>query len=232
MQVDYTDLAMVSRIRVEVRGGSMEAAEKVAFLVLEHARQAGYLEGVVPDGGEWSDHFFNAPNMTRKSGEGPEPWTELGMLYAGRLAFTFQPMVASGGLRQYGYTVEPGGEHAPIPPHGEHGFIVLDRQRPVTRENSWDGLPPWQPPDGTVAETGEDVLDDIRKRPDVIEVSASMSVQRASGGVWVVGVVFDARPPVNGRGETLLDAALDALARCSEPLEGAQKVAAERIAGI
>ena len=94
MSEDMTrpQIAMVSRIRVEVRGESMEAAESVAFSALDHARMAGILEGYVPTLGEYTDHHFGRPNILRKMEDGPEVWSELGLSYSGRLSFTFEPM--------------------------------------------------------------------------------------------------------------------------------------------
>lgn len=152
--MDTSDLAMVSRIRVEVRGGSMEAAEKVAFMLLDHARMAGYLEGVVGSSSEYTDHFFNRPAVTKKfDGGPPEPWGELGLPYAGRLSVAFEPGVVSGGIRQFGKLVferelaEPGeaeeGEGGYKRFDGDTGSLaeitagsmVLIRERPVTRES-------------------------------------------------------------------------------------------------
>jgi hypothetical protein len=149
--METSDLAMVSRIRVEVRGGSMEAAEKVAFLALTHAKMAGFLEGIVPESGAYTDHFFNYPQMTGKPTDPPDPWSELGLRYAGRLTFSFEPMVVRGGLKLYGYKVirddRQGPEDRWPSDNGEdvtEQVIVLPRAYEVTREHSWEGTPSYE----------------------------------------------------------------------------------------
>jgi hypothetical protein len=141
--MDNSDLAMVSRIRVEVRGGSMEAAERAAFLLFEHAKMAGYLEGICPQSGEWTDHHFDRPEMRAKIGDAPEAWGELGLPYAGRLTFTFEPEVTGGGLKQFGYTVLgvdrdattiEGPNADPVVDQVAQGTLVRPAGRDVTRE--------------------------------------------------------------------------------------------------
>lgn len=146
--MDTTDLAMVSRIRVEVRGGSMEAAERVAFLLLGQVQMVGWLEGVTPQSGEYTDHHFHRPNMTMKFTDPPEPWSELGLPYAGRLVFTFEPSVMSGGIPQSGFEVTQIEDYRPHGLHGHEGsdkellrsdvskhVIVLDRKNKVVDQD-------------------------------------------------------------------------------------------------
>lgn len=225
MGVNFSDLAAVSRIRVEVRGGSMEAAEKAAFAILTHAQMAGYLEGLCPQGGNYTDHHFDRPIVKRTMGDGPEVWTELGLPYAGRLTFTYEPEVVRGGLQQYGFKVE---QVEPFAPTEGNGFIVLDRLVPVTREHSWDGRPPWRPPFGV--ETAESVIEDIRSITDVIGVTGKVGADGAS-----VSVEMDGWSTVTRGAETLHEAAniaRDAVIEVLRAAEEREATAEEIIANI
>jgi len=170
------EIAMVSRIRVEVRGETMQAAERAAIEALDHARMAGILEGYVPTLGEYTDHHFNMPGMTAKPDDQPEPWRELGLPYYGRLSFTFAPMAVYGGLKQYGHRVEMADGNSPA----EDGFghIVLLRQRPVTRENTWEVSPLRDAAD----ETGEAILIDIRSIKEAREGTPCGAGRRRPAG--------------------------------------------------
>lgn len=124
------DSAMVSRVRVDVRGGSMEDAEHAAFEMLEQFLMLAKLEGWSSGTGEWSDHHFFRPEVTSKREDEPEAWTELGLPYVGRLAFTFEPGVQSGGV--------PQGEDLEVTDvDGEvvtDTVIVLGRKQPLAPE--------------------------------------------------------------------------------------------------
>lgn len=196
------EIAMVSRLRVEVRGESMQAAEAVAFMALDHARLAGVLEGFASDTGSYGDHHFNRPEVTRKYGDGPEPWTELGLPYYGRLSFVFEPQSAWGGLRQVGFQVEREEDGPRYPGDEDHGYIVLPRRLPVTREHQWEVSPLRD----TANETGESILADIRSIHDVVGVTAALSEERI-----VVNVSMDGWENVYATADTLREAA--ALAR-------------------
>lgn len=198
------EIAMVSRIRVEVRGETMEAAEKVAFAALGHARMAGLLEGYVPQIGSYTDHFFNRPNVTVDRGEVPEAWSELGLPYYGRLSFLFEPEASVGGLKQIGFDVAQvaGPDHPlPLPPVSEHGYIVLERQRPVAREYMWERGPLGD----HQGETGESILEDIRSIREVLAATARMDKSGAS-----VEVNLDGWSDVHESGESLYEAAAQA----------------------
>lgn len=196
------EIGMVARLRVEVRGESMQAAEAIAFMALDHARLAGVLEGFVPMSGSYSDHFFNRPEVTHKyDGSPPEPWGELGLPYYGRLSFVFEPESVYGGLKQFGYKVEREADAVQHPGVTDHGFIVLERKLPVTREHQWEGVTSLLVAD----ETGEAIIDDIRSIRDVDDVVASLG--RDGAGVTVV---MDGWESVTRSGATLREAALAA----------------------
>lgn len=195
------EIAMVSRIRVEVRGESMAAAERVAFQMLDHARLAAVLEGYAPTESEYTDHYFNRPNVTRKFEDGPEDWSEIGLPYYGRVSILFTPMSAYGGLVQYGYQVEPSADGMPTAmplPDTSHGQIVLERQRPVSREHSWEVSAMGDSAD----ETGESILDDVRSIRDVKNVTATLSEARVG-----VNVEMDGWENVYATADTLREAA-------------------------
>jgi hypothetical protein len=204
------EIAMVSRIRVEVRGESMKAAEEVAFAALDQARLAGVFEGFAPTGGEYSDHFFNRPEVTRKYGDPAEPWGELGLPYYGRLSFVFEPQSVWGGLAQSGYHVEREPDAVMHPNVTDNGFIVLERKIPVTRDNSWEGVTSIL----HAEETGEAIIDDIRTIRDVDDVVASLSRDGAA-----VTVAMDGWESVTRSGATLREAALAARKAVVEMLE-------------
>lgn len=218
--METTDLAMVSRIRVEVRGGSMEAAERAAFLLLDHARMAGFMEGVVPESGEYTDHFFNYPQVTGKPADAPDPWTELGMRYAGRLSFTFEPMVAFGGIKEFGYRIYADESELPeerrSAGHGEEvtpQVMVLQRQRLVTREHTWEGTSN-QPSEVSEEATTDEVLDNIRR---LVSVSAlNIGNGKAPHEAWIVAVLKTDDRYEYGHGATLREAALDAYGKCGQ----------------
>lgn len=230
--METTDLAMVSRIRVEVRGGSMEAAERVAFLMFEHAQQAGYIEGITPQRGEWTDHFFNYPQMTSKS-DSPDPWSELGMRYAGRLAFTYYPEVAGGGYAQGGFEVtriddytphglagHEGSEREPIRTDVTGKVIVLDRRNEVKYGDAL-GLrigPPIDGEGGGAEASVEEILDNIRRLVNVregsVEAFATMSAAGEHG--WTVKATRDDGSEAIGSAKSLRDAALDAYGQCGQ----------------
>lgn len=224
------DLAMVSRIRVEVRGGSMEAAERVATLLLDHARMAGVMEGVVPTTGEWSDHFFHYPQFTGKPGDGPDAWTELGLRYFGRVAFTFEPQLVRGGLPTFEFEVTELGDFRP---HGREGFpgseteliredatqkvIVLRRVNPIAREYDGDALVGL----GEAATT-EEILDNIRRLVNVIDVEVGYDRTQRDGSGWRVTVTVDhgreneVPQALSCGGATLREAALSAYGGCGQ----------------
>lgn len=212
----HPPIAMVSRLRVEVRGETMEACEAVAFQALDHARMAGVMEGYVPTMGEYTDHFFHQPQVVRKPGEPAQPWDELGLPYAGRLAFVFEPMAAYGGLKQFGYRVEVDDDPNLPPMMNEDGYIVLSRQRPVTREHTWEVSPLRESAD----ESGESIIDDIRTIHDVLAAEASIDKQGANVTVWVRGRPLGT-PEVEVReeGESLREAAAAARKRVIEVLD-------------
>lgn len=151
----FEDRAMVSRIRVDVRGGTLKAAERAAFVMLEHARVAGLLEGIVPSGGEWADNYFANADMKRKPGDAPDPWSDLGLNYEGRIAFAFEPQLMIGGQTQFGFEVieiddytphglagHPGSEAQPIRTDVTAKTIVLHRANAIQE----DADPPYPNP--------------------------------------------------------------------------------------
>ena len=97
---------MISRIRVEARADSMEQAQREIEIVLDHACQAGVLEGVMPHSSRVTDDHFGEVRQ-------PDRWTELGqpsgqignllgsapprMRYEGRRVLTFDPEITEGG---------------------------------------------------------------------------------------------------------------------------------------
>lgn len=229
----YDNVGMVSRIRVETRGGSMEAAERVAFLILDHARMAGLLEGVVPESGEYTDHFFNRPIVTRKFGEGPEPWTELGLHYAGRLTFAFEPMVAQGGIKQFGHIVLNRRQAEPFDDSAEGGWervteddlpkleevtesvIVLQRQNEVTREHTWEGLSRAITVPSLGEASAEDVLDNIRRLSNVNEVKVNVTGGPDEESIFVVRAYdLDGNNIATGAEHDLRAAALTCYGSC------------------
>lgn len=232
--METSDLAMVSRIRVEVRGGSMEAAERVALLVLGHAQMASYLEGVSPQTGDYTDHHFEYPQMTRKMGAPPDPWSELGMHYFGRVAFTFEPAVQDGGVKQFSYVTlrqqiaEPvsgggvGGVGGWVPvdltdPEGLVGLevvtdktFVLDRVRPVTRDSTRDLYHSDLRPELTEGEaTAEEILDNIQRLVNVEKLDVS-----PSQGWWSVVARLASGMYASGKKPTLREAALECYGKC------------------
>lgn len=235
---DTSDLAMVSRIRVEVRGGSMEAAERVAFLLLDHARMAGYLEGIMTQTSEYTDHHFHRPEVMGKYPQPIDPWSELGMLYAGRVSCVFDPGVEQGGLRQYSFVTlkqeisepgDPGGSDGgwvPVDPSDGEQLVklplvtdevmVLERRHPVTRDLPFSMMAT------EVEETAsaEDVLDNIRRLVNVKDLKVETQNDPERPWAVVVEVLDEAAPGGfrygNGFGLTLLEAALDAYGRCGE----------------
>lgn len=211
------EIAMVSRIRVEVRGESLKAAEEVAFQLLDHARLAGVLEGFVPTSGAYADPHFSRPGLTARFGEVPEAWNELGLPYYGRLSFVFDPMSGYGGLRQHGYTVIRARSDGPyVPGETPHGFIVLNRQRPVQREHVWEVSALRDSP----GETGESILADIRTIKDARLVKANLE----EDGGWVVSVEMDGWENVLQTGDNLKEAAAKARREIVEMLEQAVDV--------
>lgn len=235
----YEDLAMVSKIRVEVRGGSMKAAERVASLFLDHARLVGLFEGIVPQSSRYTDHFFNYPQMIGKPSDPPDPWSELGMRYYGRMALSCDPEVAFGGLKQFGYEVtqvddfapyglagHPGSESEPVRTEVAEKVIVLNRVNEVTRESilSLEETPPEEA-------DAEAILDNIRRLVNVEDVKVGYDHTQRDGSGWRVDVTFkrDEDAPAekhlggefklpnmmaSAPGETLREAALSALGMC------------------
>lgn len=197
---------MVSRIRVDTRAASMEEAEREAIMVLDHARLAGFMEGVMPQSGRWADNHFENVSFGRTAQDDPEPWTELGLRYAGRVAFVFDPeLVSGGGLVQYGVTVlegEPG-----VPSNG-HGFFALARVNPATREHQWEGSSNFlghynvEP----VPESAEVILDHIRAMPHVRTLEVVPSGEDRSRWSITVTTHAEHHPRVLS-GDTLLEAA-------------------------
>lgn len=189
-------IAMVSRIRVEVRGSSMESAEEVAALFLDHARMAGYIEGITPQEGAFTDHHFHYPQMTGKPGDPLDPWSELGLRYAGRMAFTFEPASQVGGIQQHGFEVV---EIEDFTPHGLYGasgsetepvrtdvtesVFVLHRCRAVTRFNERSDL--IVEPDLSEA-SAEEILDNIGRLKNVTGVTVSLTTGPELERIYVV----------------------------------------------
>lgn len=128
---------MISSIKVTARSTSMEEAEREIEMFVNHARMAGYLEGIAPQSSRWTDNHFERV-------QGSDGWRELGMEFLGRATITFDPDGPyDGGLREYGYRVVVDESDAGVPLGLRSGGdgeevtatrIVLERQRPVTRD--------------------------------------------------------------------------------------------------
>lgn len=130
---------MISEIRVKARAASMEEAEREIEILLDHARMAGFLEGIVPSSSSVADdHYGEVRQRDRWIDLDPE------LRYEGRVVLGFDPeRVFGGGLKQFGYVVTPepvkAGDIEAFPPHADCGHMVLARQQPVTREHTWEG---------------------------------------------------------------------------------------------
>lgn len=129
---------MISEIRVKSRAASMEQAEREIGMLLAHAQQAGFLEGITPQiSNKVDDHYGNV--------YGNDGWNDLGQSYEGRVTIRFEPEVVEGGLKEYGYKVAvdmPDVETSPLGSHGDdctERVMVLTRENPVTRLHSWEG---------------------------------------------------------------------------------------------
>jgi hypothetical protein len=112
----------------------MEAAEREVELFLNHARLAGYLEGIAPQSSSWTDNHFERVIAA-------DEWAERGMPFLGRVVVTFDPDGPhDGGVEQLGeYEVHrlptvAGNE----PELVTDSVIVLRRAREATRQgNDW-----------------------------------------------------------------------------------------------
>lgn len=225
--METNDLAMVSRIRVEVRGGSMEAAERTAHAVLAHAQMAGFMDGLMPQSGEYSDHHFHRPEVTKKYTEGeysPDPWGELGLPYAGRIAFTFHPAVQAAGIpdrsfevvevrdfRPHGLEGHPGSETELIREDVTEQVIVLKRTRPVG-EFDTGALGLTIGPEPEIATTDE-ILDNIRRLVNVTDLAVTLSQ-----GWWQVLATLDTGSYARGKKPALRDAALECYGYCGQQI--------------
>lgn len=176
----------------------MDAAREVMTMLLDHARMAGYLEGVVPQSSVTTDDHYGYVKTF-------DLWHELGLPYEGRIVCKFDAERTKGGLSQYGYEVKVDeAQDVPVPWDCGHGYVVLPRRFPVTRENPWDE---------TVSSTfpkadAEAVLDVIRSIFGVKSVYASLG----DDGWTVLVTLEDPWPQTSGAGATLLEAAESARA--------------------
>lgn len=188
-------MAMISRLRVEARAGSMDAAREVIHMLLEHAQMAGYLEGIVPQSSRTSDDHYGYVQQF-------DGWHELGLPYEGRVVCKFDHERARGGLPQVGYEVKKIETEADVlsPWDCGHGYVVLPRRFPVTRENAWDDVQRA----GMPTETADEVVADIRSIAGVTRVIATLEDNEAT-----VEVTFDGTR-IARHGETLREAALAA----------------------
>lgn len=216
---------MISRIRVEARAASMDEAQREIELVLGHAHIAALLEGVA---GGMSGPQFTDSHFGEKYGN--DLWNQNGLRFEGRMALTFEASPdPGGGLKQYSFRVVKDYSDQNIDPNivpNDDGkdvsdtVFVLDRIRPVTREHSWDGLPPSanNPPEGTA--DAEAVLDNIRRLVNVRD----LVVQPVVGG-WNVSVITDSGS-VDETDPVLREAALRAYGRCGVPVMHFDTIAA------
>jgi hypothetical protein len=207
---------MISRVRVEARAASMDDASREIDVLLGHLRMAGVLEGIVPQVSSVTDEHFGA--VLGKE----DAWHMLGLRNEGRVVVSFEPERADGGLKQFGFEVREKidiptmapiasstGLHftmsasAPMVPEWRDvdDAIVLLRQFPVWRDNSWDRVVRA----GEAQEDAEAILSDIRTIKDVIDVGAALGVDGAT-----VVVRMDRRTDVVVERPTLREAALDA----------------------
>jgi hypothetical protein len=139
---------MISRIRVEARAASMEQARREIQIVLDHARMAGWLEGVVPSSSSVTDdHYGEVYKSDRWSGYTDASGADL--RFEGRMAVSFDPEVTDGGLKQYTYEVQrhelahhdgKTGERVVDPTSWDvtNDVFVLERMNPITREHVWE----------------------------------------------------------------------------------------------
>lgn len=90
---------MIAQIKVTARSASMEEAEREIEVFLNHARMAGYVEGIAPQSSSWTDNHFQRVN-------GSDSWVERGMPFAGRVTMTFDPDGPfDGGMLQHEHEV-------------------------------------------------------------------------------------------------------------------------------
>jgi hypothetical protein len=146
----------------------MAEAEREIQIVLDHARMAGFLEGVVPGSSVVTDHHFGSADVRRGIEAGPDPWSELGLTFDGRVVVSFEPELVVGGLKLWSHKVMVDYSDQitnPLERPGDHGAdvteksIVLQRVNEVTREHSWENSSAF-PPGPTAI---EDIVRDIER---------------------------------------------------------------------
>lgn len=114
---------MISRVRVEVRATSMDEAKREAHIFLQHARQAGYLEGICPQSSrQTDDHFGEVLGQL-------DEWHALDANYEGRITFTFDPQPPMGPVAQLEFkvTADTVSDEGSPTPDVTRNVIVLTR---------------------------------------------------------------------------------------------------------
>lgn len=207
---------MISRIRVEARAATMEEAKREIEVVLNHAQQAAYLEGLGGACNLTDNHYGEV--------RGRDQWSALGLDQEGRQVIAFEPTPnPGGGVRQYGYSVLVNEEDQPEALRSANDgsectrdVLVLLRDRPITMESFWLHDEP--------EATAEEILANIRQLVNVRSLTVEM-VPPASGDDtyrWLVQAEV-ASPGASGgweyaKGahESLREAALEAYGQCGQ----------------
>lgn len=213
---------MISRIRVEARAASMEEARREIEIVLGHAQQAAFMEGLTPQVSRVTDDHFGAIY-------GHDQWHDFEMGYEGRMMLKFEPEPnPGGGLKQHGFKVtrdveddQSAGRPFDAADDGADctaTSIVLTRQQEVTREYSWDRVPQRQVRSLEWSDNGEAILADIKTIRNVTDVEAVVEVgdRRAAK----VSVRMDGWEDVTAEADTLALAAYEARRKVLSMLNG------------